>query len=346
MSINLSEARMTTLVVHQVGNKVKNQGVGQSEFIQPLDNDAKVDTLKEFFLSPFKKDEFYRFNNPDTNPVYKAVRSLFNDSFDNFLPQTINLLNHLYDQGKHPQVKSGWFYVAHFRECQLDGQTLHAIGIFKTESKDYFIQNVEFADGLRVVTADGYNLRTLDKGCLIFDTFSEDGYTIALVNKDEHDTSYWQDDFIGCQRIHDPNRLTSFFIDMMAEFVNDPSYGLDALQRTHLLNQTMEYLNLRESFDLGEFKNEVMPHPNRHDFDDFIEASKEPYGFDPAEGFLISKQAVKSQKLRHKPVIKLDSGVAIHFDRKKFEQAFAEIERCVDKQRGMYYYKVYFREEL
>ena len=48
----------------------------------------------------------------------------------------VKYVDGLYEQSKHPNIKQGDLYVVHFKDCILDGETIDAIGLFKSENKD------------------------------------------------------------------------------------------------------------------------------------------------------------------------------------------------------------------
>lgn len=56
--INLTTARMTGLMVHKVGNKARAEGVVSTTDFLSLD-ETTTDILQDYFLSPFKSDDFY-----------------------------------------------------------------------------------------------------------------------------------------------------------------------------------------------------------------------------------------------------------------------------------------------
>ncbi len=349
--IDLSQARLTTLAVHRVGNKVKNQGVLASNALFPLDDEVMVDTLEDFFLKPFRAEEFFKFTHPSDlamNEVCTYCKRLFTESREVFLETSVHLLNHLYDQAMHPQIKSGELFVAHFRECQVEGVTLEAIGIFKTEHKDLFLRITDTDDTLQLVAEQGVNVRRLDKGCLVFNTFEDDGYSVMMVDKDSEDSQYWREDFLRVTRIQDNSFQTQGFLSMTKEFVQDVfSREQDKKEQMVFMNKAIDYFQQREAFDLEEFKNEVIEQPEfKEQFEDYRQQAEASFGIQPEEGFAISKYAVRQMKRQVKNLIRLDSDVEIRFTGKNLEDSSEMVERGFDSSRGMLFYKIYFREEL
>ena len=142
--LDLSQARLTTLAVHKVGNKIKEEGIVKSKDLFDFDEDMGQ-LLEDYFLKPFKAEEFFKFaHDTDINlkEVYTFCKNIFEDSRENFLEPSVALLQHLYSVSMHPHIKSGEFYVAHFRECMVEDTPLEAIGLFKSENKDIFLGGV------------------------------------------------------------------------------------------------------------------------------------------------------------------------------------------------------------
>ena len=47
----------------------------------------------------------------------------------------------------HPQIKSGEFYVVYFSDCRFGGKPTDALGLFKSETRDTFLDVGHDAEG-------------------------------------------------------------------------------------------------------------------------------------------------------------------------------------------------------
>lgn len=56
-----TQVRLKRLAVHRVGNKSKEEGVVASQELVDLRDEQLYDLLVNYFLSPFKQEEFFRF---------------------------------------------------------------------------------------------------------------------------------------------------------------------------------------------------------------------------------------------------------------------------------------------
>ena len=54
--------------------------------------------------------------------------------------QSINIAKHLYAVSTHPNIKKGELYIAYIKDCIIDGYKTNAVGIFKSETEDFYIR--------------------------------------------------------------------------------------------------------------------------------------------------------------------------------------------------------------
>ena len=349
---DLSQARLTKAIVHFVGNKLKTEGFLLDPEALDLSNDLLKDHLQDFFLASFKRDQFYKFKEVainDANVVYEICRMVFTKALM-LEPASHDLAEHLYRCNLHPHIKSGELYMAHFRECELDGVIVEAIGIFKSETKEPFFKmdfNAEFNDET-VTLHKGIPTNKLDKGCILFNTMEEDGYTILMVDRNSEDTAYWRDDFLQVERIQDSSYQTEHFLKMTNDFCDEVlAAEKDRRDQVIFLNRAINYFGKRKEFDLDEFKSNVVEPQHRKRFEEYRSDYETDTGLPNSdEGFAISRAAVSGMKKQFKSEMVLDTQVRIQLLSKDANEAGQYIERAFDKDRNMYFYKVYFNSEL
>ena len=181
--LHTEEISIETLAVHKVGNKSQEEGVRFSAAPMKVD-DAVQSLLLQYFLSPFKSEEYFNLTHESDislNEVYTYVSQIF-DRPETFYDQSVNLARHLYEVSTHPKIKSGELYVTFLRDCNVDGELVDALGLFKSESKETFLKVYPTSDSFEIDYEDGININKLDKGCLIFNTERENGYLISIVD--------------------------------------------------------------------------------------------------------------------------------------------------------------------
>ena len=353
--IELNEAQLKAVSLHKIGNKVRGEGITAAESLYPLDEQLQV-ILRDFFLRPFKNEELFKFIHSSDlalNEVYTYCKSIFSAiGTGSLLEESVHILRHLYEVSLHPQILGGELYVAYFKGCEYEGQEVDAIGIFKNETKDLFLRLVEESqeesNDLHLVPEQGINLKKMDKGCLIFNVLEEDGYSLLLINKDSEETRYWTEDFLNVVRVQDNAYHTDTFLDMTKEFCEDIfSQEEDKKEQVVFMNKSINYFSKNKEFDLQNFQHEVLGRPDYIEkFDSYRQDYESEQGLNSEEGFAISKYAVRKKKKDFKSILKLDSQIEIHLKTKDAEEAADFMERGFDELRGMYYYKVYFNQEL
>ena len=221
--LNFSEAELSRLSIHQVGNKSDEEGIIASQEEVKV-NGSIASLLTTYFTKPFKSNEYYNFShesNLNFNEVYSYVKSIFHDPSSLHL-QSIHLAKHLYEQSNHPQIKPGELYVAYFENCYLDNELMEVVGIFKSEQKETYLKVFPEGKSFAVNRDDGININKLDKGCLIINDNAEDGYRVLLVdNTNKEDAQYWKDRFLGVKPQKDDFYHTKNYLQMCKSFASE-----------------------------------------------------------------------------------------------------------------------------
>lgn len=352
---NFSTANLEKLIIHQVGNKLRDEGL----FVSPVECEMKDGDVEElllkYFLSSFKEEVFYKFfheTDINLNELYMYISNIFIDR-DSFYSQSVNILKHLYEKSSHPQIKGGEFYMVYFTDCIVNEQKVDAIGIFKTEKKETYLKITRYANEFLVGSEKGINIKKLDKGCIIFNIDSADGYrvlTVDAVNKGNNEALYWKDEFLQLTNVQDDYFHTENCLTVCQDFVENvygEIYQADRKDKVLFMNEAVAYFNKYNEFNIDDFVQEVVKEP------ELIEQFKEHkqnydinQGLDTADSFSISNPAVKTMKKKFKNLIKLDTEFEIKVKQSTSETGNMQfIERGFDEQKGMNFYKVYFNEE-
>ncbi len=334
-----------TIVIHKVGNKSQNDNLILSHTYTEISKEIKS-ILNEYFLSPFKSEEYYQFYHDSSlslNEVYTYVSAIFANPED-LHEQSVNLAKHLYNQSTHPKIKAGEFYVVYFRDCIVNGETLDAVGLFKSENKDTFLKVFPSDDGFEIESEQGININKLDKGCLIFNTEKEDGYIVSVVDNTNKgvEAQYWIDDFLHIRQRQDKYFNTENTLTAYKEFITKKlpeEFDISKADQADMLNRSIQFFKEKDNFQLEEFSNEVLHYPEYiNGFNNYKKQYEQDRDMEIADSFPISDAAVKRQVRNYKSVIKLDKNfhIYVHGDRNMIEQG--------EDTKGKFY-KIYFREE-
>ncbi|WP_304038422.1 nucleoid-associated protein [Mesonia mobilis] len=348
--INLYNAQIESLSIHRVGNKSRNEGVFLSE--QPFAfNDEMNALLKEYFLKSFreKEENYYQFSHEtdlEFHDLYEIASTIFADP-TTVHAQSKKIAQLLFNEGKHPHIKSGELYVVYFENALLDNEKVEAIGIFKSELKHDFLQFEEKSSNLEAVLQQGVNLNKLDKGALIFNKNKEEGYKILSVDSNRYDTKYWLEQFLGVDIFADENFNTKSYLKFCQNFAKDVVLPAeDKQQEVMFMNRAVNHFAKNDKFEESSFLNEVMENPELIPEFKHYKTEKAPqYKIEDLTEFPVSNTAVSAARKKIKSVINLDTNVQIKMDFVNSDSAEKFIEKGWDEERQMYYYLVYFNKE-
>lgn len=333
------------ITLHKVGNKTTEDSYILSQNYLSLGDEMK-EILTQYFLSPFKSDEYFQFYHESDlglNEVYTYVSKIF-DNPETLHEQSVNLAKHLYEQSNHPKIKGGEFYTVYFKDCMVGGETADAVGLFKSENKDTFLKVLLQEENFNLESEQGINIKKLDKGCLIFNTCKENGYVVAIVDNTNKgvDAQYWIDDFLHVRQRQDEYYNTQNLLSLCKDFVTKElpqQFDVSKADQVEMLNKSVKFFKEKDNFDMEEFANEVIGQPEViESFHQYKTDFQQERDIEIVDQFNISESAVKKQARSIKSVIKLDKNfhIYVHGDRKLIEQG--------EDEKGKFY-KVYYREE-
>lgn len=349
---------ISSVAIHHVGNKTTDEGLILSQHAI-LPDDALQDLLAQFLLSSFKGEEYYQlFGDPslESNAIYPIAHRLF-DNPALLHESSCTIARLLYDACSHPNIKAGDLFVVYFKDCQLGGETLDAIGIFKSENREAFLRinrdeetwsrlqddptaSAEFT----VDILHGISTSKLDKGALIFNSEADHGYLLSVVDNTNRgaDAIYWKDDFLHVRQRQDAYYNTHQTMQLYKEFVSKElpqQFEVSKADQADLLNKSVQFFKQNDSFEIDDFERDVLQQPEVIDsFRQYRDDFSKRNDVELPDSFGISDGAVKQQSRSYKSVIKLDKNfhIYVHGDRQLIEQG--------EDEKGKYY-KVYYNQE-
>ena len=334
--------KISALSVHRIGNKSAVEGVELSKMPVPID-EVLGDVLKSYFMKAFKDEERYTFSHPtslDLNAVYSYVSAIF-DNEESFHEESINIAKFLYEKSTHPNIKRGDFYVIHFKDCILDGETIDAVGLFKSENKDTFIQLKSIEGGFDVVGQTGMNINKLDKGCLIFNLKRPNGYVICVVDNDNRtDAKYWIDDFLQLKRCTDDYLQTEQVVAMCKSFISQLPVEYDKSMKAVMMNKVVKTLG-EESVSVKNISENAFAPSGVGDafmrYADEFQAKQEIIFKDSFHG---KTESINNRSVKTITKVRLDNNFEISILGNE-----DNIERGYDNKKGKKFYILYYDKE-
>ncbi len=350
--IDLSNAEIQYMVVHIIGNKMRQEGLRLSKNLIFLEDNNFKELMFRHFLKPFLKIEIlHRFthnSNLNFNENYVYSRNIFSNT-QSFLNESTSIAGHLYENSTHPRIRSGEFFMLYIKNCSIDGNITDAIGLFKAETKETFIKVTENNDAFNIKTEEGISVNRLDKGCLIFNLAQEDGYRIAVVDnhsKANEEARYWKDQFLKVTTIQSIETVTQKYIDLCNKVI-ETSYSFESAgEKLERKSRALDYFKSNEVFNLESFAEQVFD-KNQEALSDLSKVRatiQETSEIHLPDHFDISHRTVDKQANRIKNVIRLDKTFDIYIKGLP-TNAIRNLERSYDSNRNMNFYKLYFHEE-
>ncbi|HEY8914801.1 MAG TPA: nucleoid-associated protein [Chitinophaga sp.] len=337
------------LAIHKVGNSSQDEPLICSQAPLALQDETIGQLLLNYFIQPFTNSaEYFRFFHEadlQLNEVFQYCKRIFADQ-ESFYEQSVNIAKHLYKHSTHPKIKGGELYITYFNKCLTDGEEVPAIGIFKSENRDTYLKVFLSNDNYEVNYEDGININKLDKGCLVFNTEEGEGYKVSIIDSisKQNEAVYWKDSFLQVQRREDSYHQTETMVNMCKLFIQDKlpaEYEMSRVDQVDLLNKSAAYFKEKEQFQVDDFAQEVLGHPDAiASFKEYRDHFQQEFRQEIPDEFDISAPAVKKQQKVFKSVLKLDRNfhIYIHGDREL-------IERGYDEATNMHYYKLMFENE-
>ena len=345
-TLDFTEVELQQLITHHVGNKLRDEKYLLSSEATSIEDETKNFLLK-YFLLPVKAEEFYSFTHSvklELNDIYSVAENIFS-SPKTFIPNSQSIAKLLYEQSMHPKIKEGELNIAYFSNVVLDDEVVDAIGIFKSETNVPFLKMKNQKSKFSINHDYGFEIKGIDKGCIIFNTDQQNGYKILIIDNANKSTEaqYWKDDFLKVKEVANDFHQTNQFLGIAKNFVTkqlSEEFEVSKADKIDLLNRSVDYFKTHESFDKKEFEKEVFQDSGMiKSFRKFDSTYREENEIEITDNFDISPQAVKKQARVFKSVLKLDKNfdIYIHGNRELIEQG-------VEKD-GRKFYKIYFQQE-
>jgi len=336
-------------IIHKVGNPSRGEALKLSENTLTLNDPLLRKLLVKYFLGAINENELYQFahiSDIELNELYNYVTAMFNNE-DDFIRQSYYAAQFLYSKSTHVRVKEGELCIAHFTNVPFNGEVVQAIGFYKSENKENFLKVFEHGNSLELISEDGINTGKPDKACLVFKKDQENGYRVCVIDytNKQQDAQYWINDFLQVQPVADSYNHTDKYLSLCKQFVTQEyaqKFEVNKTEQIEMLNRSMDYFKTRDHFDMEEFADEVIHHPEVvNSFMDYKKNFEVARNYEFEDNFDIHLSAVKKQQRFFKSVLKLDKNFHIYIHGRK-----DLIEKGVDEVTGRKFYKIYFEEEM
>lgn len=348
--MNFSNTTIDFLIIHEIGNKLRDEKCFLSADIQTIDEDLEKILLNYFLKSFINENQEYKFkhsSNINLNEVYSYSQEIFHSfNQDTFIQTSQKVAKHLYENSTHPKINKGELVIVKFSNILIDNEKVDCIGIFKSEKKDAFLKVLKEEKNIKFKDDNGINISKIEKGCLVFNKNEKTGFVLLNIDNNQI-TDYWLNKFLNIELICNSGYKTQEIIDICKNFSKDVlSKRYDRDIEFSFTNDYINYFEDNTIFDKEELSNNIFKNDTiKEEFFNYYEQNKSSYNFNIDECFELSQEEIQKEKKKIKNIIKLDTKLELKVLLDK-ENGTKNIEKGYDEEREMFYYKIYFNEEI
>lgn len=342
MKINFIDTTLVHLMIHGIGNKCLDEALVLSSQEVKL-TELTASKLLDNLLRKMPHEASYHFSH-DIDLSYNEMFAFSQKAFENnetFVSMSKNMARHLFNQGVTKKVQSGVVYIAYMQGVLVDDKEMDAIGVFKSEKIDTFIK-VNFEDGKYSLSSEK-GLGSIDKGCLVINSDPDEGYLISLLNtKKKNDTKYWNEDFLGIRLRNDDNCKTSQIVELCGSFITK-NETIAKADKAGMIDRVLSAMSVEDT-SFEKIAEVVFKDKNvRQQFTEYHQAQENLDESTLNDNFTPNLETVekKVRKFRSKTKIKLDDDFEI-----LIKGGEKNLIKGYDEEKGLSYYKLYFREEM
>ncbi len=338
--VNGKDAFVDEFVLHRIG--AEGEPSVFSDFSAVIKGEEEQQFLRKLFLRPFANmaftSEFASDGKKDPNLLQGLCTQVHKGN--TIVEHSEAIAKHLLAVAEGHAMPPGELITARFSEVEMGGAVHEAVGIFKFDDKDVFLESRVEKQNVLLRMKRGLGANKPKKACLVL--FTAQGHTLFIID-DQASTEYWQKDFIRSRPKKDHVNSTNDVMQLAKTFITGQlaqDFVVEKADQIDLLNRSVEYFKSHEAFDKKEFANEVFQQENTiHSFNQYSDRFQQENDVQLQDNFEIAPQAVKRQARVFKSVLKLDKNfhIYIHGDRNK-------IEHGVDES-GRKFYKIFYEQE-
>ena len=345
--INYLQSVINSVSIHYIPNKSESSSAKLSGAAVPVLEESLREALLKLYFDAFKEPEYYRFDEKEDHDhvLGSMIKTVFQDP-EQVHPVSIEIAKHLFNNSDHPSIKSGELLVSYIDDVLIDDELLQALAIVKSENKESFLNQDSFNGDFEIKLDKGIYPAKIDKACIIFNTDSESGYKICMVDRTKpgDEAVFWTRKFLNITKALNDYQRTKVYIQATKSFIEDrlkPAYELEKADEASLLESSKSYFSVNEEFDESSYLDDLFGTQEhiKEEFQEYKTDLEEEKGYPVLSDFKVSQAAVKNQSRVFKSVIKLDKNfhIYVHGNRNM-------IERGTDEE-GRKYYKLYYNDE-
>ncbi|WP_375576805.1 nucleoid-associated protein [Paracidovorax oryzae] len=244
--LDISSARVMRCVVHRVGNRLREEGCELSQ--QEVHGTAELHgTLLRHYLAPIAKTgeafELYHESDIELNAVRQFSSRIFSES-DDFITLTQHIAKQLYASSVHSSIAAGEFIAILFCDVRIDDESHFALGLYKIEERETFLDVERTDDSLNLVELSGIPVSSIQKGALIVDN----SFEIYIKESSGQQTKYWAESFLKAR----PRQTEKSTAKLTAQFVKQVCSRIDMEAGMSLRRDLVDVFSANETLSFRD----------------------------------------------------------------------------------------------
>jgi hypothetical protein len=341
--LDTSHAELQDLFVHRVGNKLRQEGVRFSDAPLRL-TELETKPLLYYFFNHFAKSErTFRLAHPvglAQNATFAISSRLFKGA--PIAEESKKAAEHLYDVSDHPKIGAGNLFVAYFRNLKFEEKTCDAVGFFKSDHAEQFL-NIDIARGKPELSLhSGMRVKSFDKGALILNRKPSDGFRVLQAVSHSDESAFWIDKFLKTEEVASDSTYTRNLLRVCKDYSESVS-DEDVTTKVQFLENAHAYLTDNSQFSEKGFLASLPPE-NRASFSEFSKKAQTESELRIPSDFAITPAVVKKQKNVFRALITLDDQIEIKI-KPTISKQHTTMEKGYDQKLKKNFYKFYYTVE-
>ncbi len=270
---DISSAKVKKVIVHRVGNKLRDEGV----HISPNEchrSTALNNLLLNGFLAPVIRggQECCLSHESDIslNTVNHYASSVFTD-VKNFISSSDAIAKHLYSCSNHPNIGGGEFLIILFEDIRNEGKSVQALGLFRVEGKNDYLDVGEEKGAIQVYERAGISLDKIQKGAVVL----SDELQVFVIDTLGKKTKYWIESFlkaVPAQTSKKSAQIAGSLLKEISKKVESPSAALEFSRQVEGL------LNEADSLSIADLRNVSREFIGDSEIDDLMNGAQIKHG--------------------------------------------------------------------
>lgn len=272
--IDVSSAMIEKIIVHKVGNKIREEGYELSSHPAKLNEQINELFLRHYLLPLSTQKESYQFFHEadiELNAIQKYSSLLFNDN-ESFTLQTQNIAKHLYSTSSHPNISAGEVIIFLISDIRINEKAEQGLAILKIESKEEYLDITDNKDHFELVEKSGISLNKIQKGVLILSKEKK----VFIIDNLSQKTKYWLDNFLKIIPQKTPEACAKLGSTILKSISNKIS---DVQESIALKNEIDKNLNLEKNISLKKIKEISEVYLEKQEVDKIIATAQDKVGF-------------------------------------------------------------------